>query len=50
MRKSMAILQSILSFAVAEELVQLNAAAPVRKPRYKRARNHTSSYRKGRGA
>lgn len=37
-RKSMAILQSILSFAVAEELVEFNAAAPVRKPRYERAR------------
>jgi len=34
----MAILQSILSFAVAEELVEFNAAAPVRKPRYERAR------------
>lgn len=37
-RKSMAILQSILTFAVAEELVEFNAAAPVRKPRYERAR------------
>jgi len=37
-RKTMAILQSILSFAVAEELVEFNAAAPVRKPRYERAR------------
>jgi integrase len=37
-RKSMAILQSILSFAVAEEVVEFNAAAPVRKPRYERAR------------
>ena len=32
----MAIVQSILSFAV--ELVEFNAAAPVRKPRYERAR------------
>ena len=37
-RKSMAILQSILSFVVAEELVEFNAAAAVRKPRYERAR------------
>ncbi len=37
-RKAMAILQSILSFAVAEELVEFNAAASVRKPRYDRAR------------
>jgi integrase len=37
-RKTMAILQSILSFAVAEEIVEFNAAAPVRKPRYERAR------------
>ena len=37
-RKVMAILQSILSFAVAEELVEFNAAAAVRKPRYERAR------------
>ena len=37
-RKAMAILQSILSFAVAEELVEFNAAAAVRKPRYERAR------------
>jgi integrase len=37
-RKAMAIVQSILSFAVAEELVEFNAAAPVRKPRYERAR------------
>lgn len=34
----MAIVQSILSFAVAEELVEFNAAASVRKPRYERAR------------
>jgi hypothetical protein len=38
MRKTMAIIQSILSFAVAEELVEFNAAASVRKPRYERAR------------
>jgi Phage integrase, N-terminal SAM-like domain len=37
-RKAMAILQSILSFAVAEELIDFNAAASVRKPRYERAR------------
>ena len=38
-RKAMAILQSILSFAVAEELVNLaTLAATVRKPRYERAR------------
>jgi integrase len=37
-RKAMAILQSILSFAVAEELIEFNAAASVRKPRYERAR------------
>jgi integrase len=37
-RKAMAIVQSILSFAVAEELVEYNAAASVRKPRYERAR------------
>jgi integrase len=33
-RKTMAILQSILSFAVAEEIIEFNAAASVRKPRY----------------
>ena len=38
-RKAMAILQSILSFAVAEELVEFNAAASVRKPRYERERD-----------
>ncbi len=38
-RKTMAIVQSILSFAVAEELVEFNAAASVRKPRYERARD-----------
>ena len=37
-RKAMAIVQSILSFAVAEELVDFNAASAVRKPRYERAR------------
>jgi integrase len=37
-RKAMAILQSILSFAVAEELIEFNPAASVRKPRYERAR------------
>ena len=38
-RKAMAILQSILSFAVAEELVEFNVAASVRKPRYERERD-----------
>lgn len=38
-RKTMAILQSILSFAVAEELVEFNVGASVRKPRYERARD-----------
>lgn len=38
-RKTMAVLQSILSFAVAEELVEFNVAASVRKPRYERARD-----------
>jgi integrase len=37
-RKTMAILQSILSFAIAEELVEFNAAVGVRKPRYQRTR------------
>lgn len=37
-RKCLAIVQGILSFAVAEELVEFNAAASVRKPRYRRAR------------
>jgi integrase len=37
-RKTMAILQSILSFAISEELVEFNAAASVRKPRYQRRR------------
>ncbi len=36
--KAMTIVQSILSFAVAEELVEYNAAAGVAKPRYERAR------------
>jgi integrase len=36
--KAMTIVQSILSFAVAEELVEYNAAAAVPKPRYVRAR------------
>jgi integrase len=37
-RKAMAIVQSILSFAVVEERVEFNAAAAVRKPRYERKR------------
>lgn len=37
-RKCMAILQGILSFAVAEEIVEYNAAAGVRKPLDRRAR------------
>lgn len=37
-RLCMAIVQSILSFAVSEGLVEFNAAAGVRKPRYVRAR------------
>jgi integrase len=36
--KTMRIVQSILSFAVSEELIEYNAAANVRKPRYERAR------------
>jgi len=36
--KAMTIVQSILTFAVAEELVEYNAAAAVPKPRYERAR------------
>ena len=36
--KAMTIVQSILSFAVSEELVEFNAAASVTKPRYERAR------------
>jgi site-specific recombinase XerD len=34
----MRIVQSILSFAITEELVDFNAMAAVRKPRYERAR------------
>ncbi len=36
--KAMTIVQSILSFAVSEQLVEYNAAAFVTKPRYERAR------------
>ncbi len=36
--KAMTIVQSILSFAVGEEIVEYNAAAAVTKPRYERAR------------
>jgi integrase len=36
--KAMTIVQSVLSFAVSEELVEYNAAAGVTKPRYERAR------------
>ena len=36
--KALTIVQSILSFAVSEEIVEYNAAAAVRKPRYTRAR------------
>lgn len=36
--KAMAIVQSLLSFALGEELVEYNAAAAVKKPRYDRAR------------
>jgi integrase len=36
--KAMSIVQGIVSFAVAEELVEYNAAASVRKPQYERAR------------
>jgi len=36
--KCMRIVQSILSFAISEELVEYNAMASVRKPRYERAR------------
>ena len=36
--KAMTIVQSILSFAVSEELVEYNAAAGVTKARYERAR------------
>ena len=37
-RKALALLQSILTFAVVEERVDFNAASAVRKPRYQRAR------------
>jgi hypothetical protein len=40
----MAIVQSILSFAVAEELVEFNAAAAVRKPQYERCHVPGSFY------
>jgi hypothetical protein len=36
-RKTIAILHSILSSALADELVEFNAAAAVRKPRSERA-------------
>jgi integrase len=36
--KAMRIVQSIISFAISEELVEYNAAASVRKPRYERKR------------
>jgi integrase len=36
--KAMRIVQSIISFAISEELVEYNAAAAVRKPRYERKR------------
>ena len=36
--KAMSIVQGIVSFAVAEELVEYNAAAAIRKPRYERLR------------
>jgi integrase len=36
--KAMSIVQGIVSFAVAEELVEYNAAAAIRKPRYERVR------------
>jgi integrase len=36
--KALTIVQSILSFAVSAEIVEFNAAAAVRKPRYTRAR------------
>ena len=34
----MSIVQGVVSFAVAEELVEYNAAAAIRKPRYERLR------------
>lgn len=37
-RKALALVQSVLSFAVVEERLEFNAAAAVRKPRYERAR------------
>ncbi len=37
-RKAMAIVQSVLSFVVAKELIEFNPAASVRKPRYQRRR------------
>lgn len=37
-RKAMAVLQSVLSFAVVEEEIEFNPAAPVKKPRYERKR------------
>ena len=36
--KAMTIVQSVLSFAIREEIVEFNAAAAVKKPRYVRAR------------
>jgi len=36
--KAMRIVQSIISFAISEEVVEYNAAASVRKPRYERQR------------
>ena len=36
--KALTIVQSILRFAVSEEIIEFNAAAAVRKPRYTRAR------------
>jgi integrase len=42
--KAMTIVQSVLSFAIREEIVEYNAAAAVKKPRYERAREpHTFS-------
>jgi integrase len=37
-RKAMAVLQSVLSFAIVEGITEFNAAASVKKPRYVRAR------------
>ena len=37
-RKALAFIQSVLSFAVVEELLDVNPASAVRKPRYERAR------------